>query len=63
MGDLIRFPTQLHRVPDPEHADRQQNMALAMQLGLIPVRAREPGYVPLLGRLNDETKMQLEDGE
>jgi hypothetical protein len=61
MGDLLRFPAQLRRVPD-DLAERQQNMAIAMQLGLIPVRPAA-GYVPLLGRLNDETKMQLEDGE
>jgi hypothetical protein len=29
---------------------------------VLPVRPAA-GYVPLLGRLNDETKMQLEDGE
>lgn len=61
-GTILRFPTQLRRVPD-DLAERQQNMAIARQLGWISVRPCEPGYVPLLGRLNDETKMQLEDGE
>lgn len=63
---IHRFPPQLRRVPD-DLQERQANMAVAMQLGLIAVRRNPPGYVPLAGRVAGDGEvvfeMQLGDGE